>query len=165
VSLSKNLANTIFEACERNPRLALLVIPFGALLVYWGNADAKFYSSLRDKPNHEMRVTEIRDVQNDRGFYVPHVFGEISTGEADFAVSPKAARSFQPGQTLQIVETNDPSRPYIQRETLDEQLSSIYFSAAGLSFNSIGILGAAMALVALAWGLFGKAKASDTPSK
>jgi hypothetical protein len=126
--------------------------------MYWGISDANFYESLRGKPTQEMKVTDIRSVPNSRGFSVPHVLGETSKGEISFPISAKAARRIEPGQSLPIVETEKASEPYMTRESLDQQLSEIIFSTAGLSFNFIAILGSVLALGALGWGLFGKSK-------
>ena len=162
MSGAKNLSGSIVNACEQNPRLAFLVIPLGAVLIWWGSADAKYFQSLREKPTREMKVTSVHNAPNSRGFSAPHVFGETPSGEVSFTVSAKEARRIEPGQSLQIVETSDPSRPYLTRETLDGQLSGIFFSLAGVPFNHISILGFVIALGALAWGLFGKAKTSET---
>jgi len=163
MSEAKNLSGSIVNACEQNPRLAFFVIPLGAALIWWGSADAKYFQSMRDKPTYQMHVTSVRNAPNSRGFSAPHVFGETPNGEVSFMVSAKESRRIQPGQDLQIIETSDSSRPYLTRETLDGQLSGIYFSVAGLPFNHIAILGFAIALGALGWGLFGKAKVAETP--
>lgn len=163
MGVEKNLSRSIVDACEQNPRLAFLVIPLGAALIWWGSADAKYFQSMRAKPSYEMHVTSVHDAPNSRGFSAPHVFGETPDGEVSFMVSASEARRIQPGQDLQIVETSDSSRPYLTRETLDGQLSGIYFTVAGLPFNHIAILGLVIALGALGWGLFGKAKVAETP--
>lgn len=163
MSGAKNLSGSIMNACEQNPRLAFFVIPLGAALIWWGGADAKYFQSMREKPTYKMHVTDVHNAPNSRGFSAPHVFGETPKGEVSFMVSAKEARRIQPGQDLQIVETNDSSRPYLTRETLDGQLSGIYFSVAGFPVNHIAILGSVIALGALGWGLFGKAKVAETP--
>ena len=163
MSGTKKLSGSIVNACEKNPRLAFFVIPLGAALIWWGSADAKYFQSMREKPTHQMHVTSVHDAPNSRGFSAPHVFGETPNGEVSFMVSPKEARGIEPGQDLQIVETSDSSRPYLTRETLDGQLSGIWFSVAGLPFNHIAVLGFVIALGALGWGLFGKPKVEETP--
>lgn len=163
MSGAKNLSGSVVNACEQNPRLAFFVIPLGTALIWWGSADAKYFQSMREKPTHQMHVTSVHNAPNSRGFSAPHVFGETPKGEVSFMVSKNEARRIQPGENLQIIETSDSSRPYLTRETLDGQLSSIYFSVAGLPFNHIAILGLVIALGALGWGLFGKAKGAETP--
>jgi hypothetical protein len=163
MSAAKTLSEKIVNACEQNPRLAFLVIPLGAALIWWGIADAKYFQSMRDKPTNKMQVTSVHNAPNSRGFSAPHVFGETPNGEVSFMVSAKEARRIEPGQDLEFVETGDSNRPFLTRETLDGQLSGIYFSVAGLPFNHIAILGGAIALGALGWGLFGKAKVADPP--
>jgi hypothetical protein len=166
MSGAKNLSESIFNACEKNPRLAFFVIPLGVLIIWWAGADAKYFQSMREKPTYQMHVTSVHDAPNSRGFSAPHVFGETPNGEVSFIVSTKEADRIQPGQDLQIVETGDSSSPYLTREALEEQLSGIYFSVAGLPVNTIVILGSVIALGALGWGLFGKAKAAETqPSR
>jgi len=159
---AKNLSESIVNSCEQNPRLAFCVIPLGAVLIWWGGSDAKYFQSMREKPAFQMQVTDVRSAPNSRGFPAPHVFGETPKGEVSFMVSANEARRIQPGQDLQIIETGDSSRPYLTRETLDGQLSGIFFTVAGFPFNHIALLGSAIALGALGWGLFGKAKTAQT---
>lgn len=163
MSEAKNLSGSIVDACERNPRLAFFVIPLGAALIWWGGSDAKYFQSMREKPSLKMHVTSVHNAPNSRGFSAPHVFGDTPKGEVSFMVSAKESRRIQPDQDLQIVETGDSNRPYVTRETLDGQLSGIYFSVGGFPFNHIAILGSVIALGALGWGLFGKAKVAVTP--
>ena len=160
---ANKVSGAIVNACEQNPRLAFLVIPLGAALIWWGAADAKYFQSMRDRPTVKMQVKDVRSAPNSRGFPAPHVFGDTPNGEVSFMVSPKEARRIEPGQELQIIETSDSSRPYLTRETLDGQLSGIFFTVAGLPFNHIALLGSVIALGALGWGLFGKPKAPEMP--
>lgn len=162
---SKNVSESTVSMCEQNPRMAFLVIPLGLVLVFWGIKDAKYYQTLRDKPTRQMKVVDVHDATNSRGFSIPHVFGETADGEVSFPVSSKASRRIQPGEQMQIVETTDPGNPYMTRDSLDSQLSSIYFSVGGQPINHIAILGIVLALGALGWGLFGKPKLAETPSK
>jgi hypothetical protein len=163
MSVAKNLSGSLVDAAEQNPRRAFLAIPLGAALIWWGTADAKYFQSMREKPTHQLRVTSVHDAPNHRGFNAPHVFGETPAGEVSFMVSPKESRRIEPGQEFEIIETGDSTRPYVTRETLDSQLSSIYFNVGPFPFNHIAILGSVIALGGLGWGLFGKGKAAPTP--
>jgi hypothetical protein len=162
MSGTKNLSTYIVEKCKQNPRFAFVLIPMGAFLAYFGLADAKFYQSLRDKPVVPMKVELIYEAPNSRGFFVPHVAGTTPQGEVSFSISDKEARQFHEGQELQIIETNDPNRLYVTRDTLNEQLAEIRFSVAGFPVNTIVLLGSAIALGGLAWGLFAKPKLTES---
>jgi hypothetical protein len=163
MSGTKNLSTYIVDHCQRNPRLAFLLIPLGGFLAYWGLTEAKFYQSLSTKPTQPMTVTRVYSAPNSRGFSVPFVAGKTPQGEVSFSVSDKAASRIQVGQVLPIVETNKPSDPYVTRETLDGQLSGIWFSVGGYPINAIVLLGAAIGLGGLGWGLFGKPKRAESP--
>jgi hypothetical protein len=155
---TKGIAESIVKACEKNPRLAFFLIPFGVLIAYWGISDAKYYQSLSDRPTQVMTVVAVESKPNHRGFSAPHVTGTTAEGEVSVPVSAKTARQVQIGEELGFVETNDSTRPYVLRSILDSQLSQIYFKIAGLPFNFVALLGAAIAIFACAWGAFAKPK-------
>jgi len=161
MSGTKNLSNYIVEQCKRNPRLAFLLVPVGAFLVYFGVTGARFYQSLSSKPTQQMTVDRVFDAPNSRGFSVPHVAGQTAQGELSFPISPKEARRIQVGQLLMFVEANSSTEPYVTRETLDSQLSGIQFSVVGLPINHIALLGCALSLGAIGWGLFAKPKGTE----
>ena len=158
---TKNLSTYIVNQCQRNPRLAFLLIPLGAGLVYWGVTDAKFYQSLSSKPTRQMKVDRVYDAPHSRGFSAPHVAGQTPQGEVIFPISARAAREIQVGEDLAFVEANDSTTPYVTRKTLDGQLSGIRFSVAGSPINDIALLGSAICLGAIGWGLFGKPKRTE----
>lgn len=155
---TKGIAESIVNACEKNPRLAFFLIPFGALIAYWGIADAKYYQSLSDRPTRMMTVVAVESKPNHRGFNAPHVTGTTAEGEVSVPVSAKTARQVQLGEELGFVETNDTTRPYVLRTILDSQLSQIYFKVAGLPFNFVALMGSAIGIFAGAWGAFAKPK-------
>jgi len=160
-SASKGLSEYIVNQCQKNPRIAFFVVPFGPLIAYWGISDAKRYQSLSALPTHTMTVVEVGSRPNHRGFSAPHVIGETPDGEVAIPVSAKRARQVQIGEEVGFVETsNEPGR-YVLRSTVDEQAADVFFTVAGLPFNAVATLGAAIAIVAAAWGAFAKPKPAD----
>jgi hypothetical protein len=158
MSGSHNLSAYIVDKCKSTPRFAFVLIPLGGFIACFALADAKFYQALRDKPALQMKVERIYDAPNSRGFSAPHVAGKTPQGEVNFPISQKEARRIQEGQDLQFVATSSSTIPYVTRDTLETQLAEIYFSAAGYPVNAIGLLGFAVALGGLGWGLFAKPK-------
>lgn len=100
-----------------------------------------YYPSLRYRPTQSMKVEDVVSKLNHRGFPIPHVTGLASLGEVNIPVSTKAARQVQIGETLEFIETNDKTREYMMRTTLDDQLSQIWFTIAGYPVNFIALFG------------------------
>lgn len=163
--MSKGLAEKIVDKSIENPRFAFLVVPLGLVLIYWGISDAKYYRSLASRPTQIMKDVSIIEKPNDRGFTIPYVVGKSDDKEVSIPVSAKTARTLEIGSEMEFIETADNSGEYQLRSSVDGQVSSIHFTAAGIPVNFITILGLAIAIVACAWGALAKPKAVSSPSE
>jgi hypothetical protein len=159
---SKGIAEKIIDTCIENPKFAFLVVPLGIALIYWGVSDAKYYRSLGDRPTQIMKEVSIVSKPNDRGFTIPHVVGKWADKEVSIPISSKTARRLEIGDEVEFIETDDNSGQYLLRSSVDGQISSIFFTIAGIPVNFITILGLVIAIGACAWGAFAKPNKGTT---
>jgi hypothetical protein len=153
---SKGLSEKIIDKCLENPKFAFLLVPVGIALIYWGVTDAQYYRSLGSRPTQIMKEVSIVSKPNDRGFTIPYVVGKSADKEVSIPISSKAARRLEIGDEMEFVETDDNSGQYLLRSTVDGQISSTYFTIAGIPVNFITILGLMIVIGASAWGAIAK---------
>ena len=153
---SKGFAEKIVDKCIENPKFAFLLVPVGLALVFWGVTDAQYYRSLGDRPTQIMKDVSIVSKPNDRGFTIPHVVGTSADKEVSIPISAKTARRLEVGNEMEYIETGDNSGQYLLRSSVDGQISSIFFTIAGIPVNFITILGLVIAIGACAWGAIAK---------
>lgn len=161
--MSKALSEKIVDKCVENPKFAFVLIPLGAVLMYWGITDAQYYRRLSTRPTQVITEVSIVPKENDRGFTIPHVVGKSGEKEINIPISSKSARTLEIGNEMEVIETDENSGEYLLKSSVDSQVSSIYFAPAGIPVNFITILGLAIAGGAIGWGCFAKPK-SPTPA-
>ena len=159
---SKGLAEKILDKCIENPKFGFLLVPLGIALVYWGISDAQYYRSLGSRPTQTMKDVSVVSKPNDRGFTIPHVVGMSADKEVSIPISAKTARRLEVGDEMEFIETDDNSGKYLLRSSVDGQISSIFFTIAGIPVNFITILGLVIAIGACSWGAFAKPSKDTT---
>lgn len=163
-TVSKGLAEKIIDKSLENPKFAFLVVPLGIALIYWGISDAQYYRSLGGRPTQIMKDVSIVSKPNDRGFTIPHVVGRSADKEVSIPISAKTARRLEIGDEMEYIETDDNSGKYLLRSSVDGQISSIFFTIAGIPVNFITLLGLVIAIGACAWGAFAKPNTGSAAS-
>jgi len=140
----------------KQPKVALIFLPLAAWIIYTGLADAKFAAATQSQPIVPMRVEAIYNVG------IPYIFpryraaGQTGGGETVVPISSNECQRLEVGDTLEIVATDLPRRPFITRSSLETQLGWIRFSIGGIPFNDAMIFGCMGGLLSISWAFLGR---------